>query len=287
MRDLDDRGAALAQHVAEAVRARVAAAQDRDAQALRAQLGRRHGQAGDAPVLLHEVLHGEVHAGQLGARQRERPVALGAGGEHERVVAGAQLLERDVAADGDAEGELDALGDELLDAAIDQVLLELEVGDAVAQQAAGAVVALVHGHRVAGARELLRRGEAGRARADDADGMARARRGRLRRDPALLPGALDDRPLDLLDRDGVVVDREDAGLLAGRRAELAGQLGEAVGGVQALARLLPVAAVHEVVPVGDEVAERAARWQNGTPHDMQRRACSRTSPSGACRCTSR
>ena len=45
---------------------------------------------------------------------------LGAGGEHERVVAPAQLAERHVGADVHAEGELDALGDELLDAAVDQ-----------------------------------------------------------------------------------------------------------------------------------------------------------------------
>ncbi len=38
----------------------------------------------------------------------------------------------------------------------------------------------------------------------------------------------------------------------------AGELGEVVRRVQPLDRLAPVFAVHEVVPVGDEVAERAA-----------------------------
>src|SRR6185369_11006399 len=68
---------------------------------------------------------------------------------------------------------------------------------------------------------------------------------------------------DVLDGDGVVVDVEDAGLLAGSGADAAGELGEAVGRVQALDRLAPAAAVHEVVPVGDDVPERAALVTEG------------------------
>ena len=46
--------------------------------------------------------------------------------------------------------------------------------------------------------------------------------------------------------------------LAGRRAERAGELREVVGGVQPVDGLAPPVPVHEVVPVGDQVAERAA-----------------------------
>ena len=52
---------------------------------------------------------------------------------------------------------------------VDVLLLQLEVGDAVAQQAADRVVALVHGDRVPGAGELLRGGQPGRAGADHGD----------------------------------------------------------------------------------------------------------------------
>ena len=82
--------------------------------------------------------------------------------------------------------------------------------------------------------------------------------GGTRRDPALVPGPVDDLDLDLLDRDRVLVDAEHARRLARRRAEPAGELGEVVGGVQPLDRVAPVVAVDEVVPVGDQVAERAA-----------------------------
>src|SRR5206468_2020117 len=105
--------------------------------------------------------------------------------------------------------------------------------------AAGAIVAFVDGHRVAGACELLGAGEARRARADDADAVpGREARG-LGRDPALVECALRDRQLDLLDRDGVVVDGEDARLLTGSRTELAGELGEVVRAVEALRRAQP------------------------------------------------
>ena len=57
-----------------------------------------------------------------------------------------------------------AFGLHLRDAAVDVMLLHLEVGNAVAQQAAGLGVFLVDVNVVAGARELLRAGQARRAR---------------------------------------------------------------------------------------------------------------------------
>ena len=96
--------------------------------------------------------------------------------------------------------ELDALGAHLRDAAVDGEFLELEVGNAVAQQAADARRLLEHRDGVAGARQLLRAGEPGGARADDGDALAAVMRGDLRLDPAFGPAALDDRVLDRLDR---------------------------------------------------------------------------------------
>ena len=112
---------------------------------------------------------------------------------------------------------------------------------------------------MARAAELLRGGQAGRAGADDRDRAAGLDRGRARDDPALVEGAVDDRDLDLLDRDGVALaDLQHARGLARRRAQPPGELREVVGGVQLIDRLAPAVAVDEVVPVRDEVAERAA-----------------------------
>src|SRR5206468_6413771 len=83
-------------------------------------------------------------------------------------------------------------------------------------------------------------------------------RGNLGRHPALTPGVIDDVLLDVLDRDRVVVDVEDARLLAGGGADAAGELREVIRRVQPVDRLAPAAPVHEVVPVGDDVPERAA-----------------------------
>ena len=63
---------------------------------------------------------------------------------------------RNVLADFGIGDELHAFGGHLLEAAIDDVLLQLEFGNAVAQQSADAVVFLVDRDRVAGAAQLLR-----------------------------------------------------------------------------------------------------------------------------------
>ncbi len=65
--------------------------------------------------------------------------------------------------------EGDAFGFHLRDAAVDQVLLHLEVGNAVAQQPAGLGVLLEDMNVVSGARQLLGGGQAGGAGADDGD----------------------------------------------------------------------------------------------------------------------
>src|SRR5581483_1133061 len=125
-----------------------------------------------------------------------------------------------VGAHVDAEAELDALVGELRDPALDDVLLDLEVRDAEAQQTAAGLVPLEQGHRMSGAIELLRAGETRRARAHDGDRAAGALARRLGDDPALLPRAVDNRELDLLDRDRVaLLDLEHARGLARRRAE--------------------------------------------------------------------
>src|SRR6185369_3655801 len=180
---------------------------------------------------------------------------------------GVELLLELVAADGDADVDArlegDALGRHLQHAAVDQVLLHLEVGNAVAQQSADAVVALEERHVVAGARELLRARHAGGPGADHGDLLAGLLFRQLGHDPAFLEGVVDDVLLDVLDRDRVVVDVEDAGFLARRRTDAAGEFGEVVRRVQALDRVLPAVPIDEVVPVGNDVPERATLVAEG------------------------
>jgi hypothetical protein len=64
---------------------------------------------------------------------------------------------------------------------------------------------------------------------------------------------------DLLDGDRIFVDAQYASRLAGRGANPAGELWEVIRGVQPLQRFLPLIAIYEVVPVGDDVPQRAPR----------------------------
>src|SRR5688572_14629239 len=112
---------------------------------------------------------------------------------------------------------------------------------------------------MAGARKLLRASETRGAGADHRHLLAGLARGRLRRHPARFPRAVDDGVLDRLDADRVGVDAQHARFLTRRGADPAGELGEVVGRVQRVDRALPVAAIHQVVPVRDDVVHRAAR----------------------------
>ena len=258
---------------AHAVAAGVAAADDDDVLALGVD-GVLQLVAGVGAVLLRQQLHGEVHAVQLAPRYRQVARLLGAAGQQHGVEVLHQLRSRhgflgqvgDLgagafarhAAHQHAGAEGHALGLHLRHALVDVRLVELEVGDAVAQQAADAVVLLEQGHGVAGARQLLRRRQAGRAGADHGDFLAGLTQRRARHHPALGPGAVDDGVLDRLDAHRVVVDVQHAGRLARRRADAAGELGEVVGAVEHVEGVLPVAPVHQVIEVRNDVVDRAA-----------------------------
>jgi hypothetical protein len=157
--------------------------------------------------------------------------------------------------------ELDALLFHDGDAAVDDPLFDLVVGDAVSEKATDPIVLLEDDRRVPGPVELLRRGEPGGPAPDDRNLLARTllRRCRPGDDPTLLESPVDDGELYLLYGHGLVVDGEDARGLARGRAEHPSELREVVGLVQAVYGLLPVLAVDEVVPVGDQVAQGAAR----------------------------
>src|ERR1017187_1272978 len=117
---------------------------------------------------------------------------------------------------------------------------------------------LEDGDGVAGTVELRGGGQAGGAGADHRDFLARAHLGRLGQHPALLPTALDDRELDVLDRDGRAVNAEHARALAWRRTYAAGELRKIIRLVQTLERLAPEPAVDEIVPLRDQVVDGAA-----------------------------
>ena len=166
--ELGDRQRALADRGADAVRAGVAAADDDDVLAAgedRQDVAERL--VADAAVLLGQEIHGEMDAVELAAGDRQVARLLGAAGERDRVVAVEQLgRSASSMPTWTLQWKMTPSASICGDAPVDVALLHLEVGNAVAQQAAGVGVLLVDVDVMAGAARAAgrRRGPPGPSR---------------------------------------------------------------------------------------------------------------------------
>ena len=205
-----------------------------------------------------QEVEGEVDAVQLAAWNLHIARHAGADGHHDGVVTVTQVIPRDVLANFHVGAEAGAFGLHLLDTAVEQTLLKLEVRDAVTHQTTDGVVLLVDDDSVASAGELLCGGEAGRAGADDGDRLVGQTLRRQRLDVVQIPCLIDDGLLVKLDHGRRLVDAEHAGLLAQGRADAAGDFGEVVGHGQTVVGVFPLALTDQVVPLGNQVTQRAS-----------------------------
>src|SRR6266481_9434402 len=112
-------------------------------------------------------------------------------------------------------------------------------------------------------RKLLSACKSRGSRTHDRDALSRLARGRQRRDPFFRPCVIDNVLLDQLDRDGIVVDVQDAGFFARRGTNSAGELRKVIGRVQPVDRLAPPAAIDEIVPIRNDVPEWATLVAEG------------------------
>jgi hypothetical protein len=158
-----------------------------------------------------------------------------------------------VFADVRAGDELDTLIGHLRHAPVDQMLLHLEIRNAVAQQSTDAVALFEEGHGVPGARQLLCGSHAGGTAADDRNAFAGAFHGKFGPDPALLEGLIDDGALDHFNTNRRLVDAENAGGLARGGADATGEFGKVIRRMQNADGLAPAVAVHQVVPIGNQI----------------------------------
>ena len=254
---------ALAHRGAHAVHGGIAAADHRHVLAGGIQgavVEGRHGVAQALAVRGGQVVERRLHVVEAGTRQLEVARLVDAGGDQQGVMALAQFAQGHVASDVAVQvvahaGVLDQLG-----AALDHVLFELEIRDAVDQQAADPVVAVVDGHLVALAAQLLGGRQAGRTGADDADRLAALAQRLDRLHPALLPGGVGDVLLDRADGDGAVAGLLDDAVAFAEpvlRADPAADLREVVGRLADLVGLLEPARGSQHQPVGDVVMHRA------------------------------
>src|SRR5437660_299503 len=111
---------------------------------------------------------------------------------------------------------------------------------------------------MAGAAELLARGQPRWSCTDDGHALSGAQLRRFWPDPALLKCPFDDCFFNLLDRHGRLVDAQYAGSFARGGADAPGKFGKVVGRVQHADGFAPAIAVDQVVPVWDDIADWTA-----------------------------
>src|SRR6266516_4837204 len=268
--ELRHRFRAVAVRGADAVRARVASADHDDMFVGRPEV--LHALVScDAPVLQRQELHREMHAVELAAGNRQVARLLGSAGEYDCVEVGLHLpgvagvrgqigdaLPGAPLADEDTGTEHHAFSLHLIDPAVDQPLLHLEIGYPVAQKTTDPVVFFEQRDVVPGARELLGASEPRRTGAHHRDFLSGLVLGRLWPYPAFLERLVDDRVLDRLDADRVVIDAQHARVLTRSRTDAAGELGKIVGGMQRLDGALPILPVDEIVEIRNDVVDRAS-----------------------------
>ncbi len=219
--------------------------------------------AGNAPVLLRQETHGLLDASQLAPRNGEIACLLRAARQKHGVIVLLKVENGDGYADIHVAMEGNALGLHLRHTTLDDVLFELEIGNAVAKQPARHRVLFIHMDVVTGSRELLGRSEAGWTRAHNGDALTRLPLRRLGDDPALIEGPVGDGALDAFDRDRHILDVQRAGRLARSGANPARHFREVICGMQIARRRVPLPVIDEVVPIGDLVVNRTAAMAIG------------------------
>ncbi len=108
------------------------------------------------------------------------------------------------------------------------------------------------------ARQLLRAGQACRSRTNHGDFFACFLRGDLWGDPTFFPALVDDGVLNGFDTNSIVVDVEGTGGFARGGTNSTCELRKVVGRMQNIQGAAPVLAVDQIIPIGNDVVNRAA-----------------------------
>ena len=205
-----------------------------------------------------EEVHGEHDPLGLPSGHWQVPGLAGPAGQNHPVVLLQQLLGGDGAAHVHVTPEFHPRLLHEGNAAVNDLLVQLHIGNAVAQQSAGAIVALEHRDKVASLVKQQRRRQPGRAAAHHGHPLARAHLGGLPAHQAMGKSVLNDLALIVLGGDRLTVFPAGAGRLTQSRTHPGGELGQTVGATEADICLLPVAVVHQIVDLRHQVVEWTA-----------------------------
>jgi len=196
-----------------------------------------------------------VDAVEVGTRNLQPSRLFRPAGETYRVVVVQQVTGRQILACLDLREKLYSLFLHQADAPVDNVLLQLEIRDAVAKQSPYAVGFLQHRHRMPEAVQPLGSGQPRGPRADYYDALVGANRRRSGHHPTLLETSLYYGQLELADGHRLFVDVQGTGRLARRWTHTTRELGKAVALLQHFEGLPPATCTDQRVLGRDEATE--------------------------------
>ena len=252
-------GCAVAVGCADAVASRVAAADDEHLLvfAVDDALG-RDGNAFKQAVLLSEQLEGEMYAFEVTPFYRQIARSLRSYGNADGIERIHYILGKDLFPHHGVDLKAHAFLLHKADAAVDDVLAQLEVGYAEAEQAARQLVFLEDGHLVAFMVKTVGNGQSCRSAADYGNALAVSlRHDRLHE--AFAECSLNDCYLVLSYCDRLVAAQlQHAAFLAKGRADPAGKLRKVARLRKQVIGFAPQSAIEEVLPLGLLIAQRTS-----------------------------
>ena len=212
---------------------------------------------GTAAVLLAEEVHCQVDAVEIGPRNIEHSWLFRTAGEAYGVVVLQQVVSGQILAGLHLREKLDSLFLHQADAPVEDVLLQLEIRDAVAKQSPDTIGLLQHRYRMPEAVQPLGSGQPRGPRPDHGDPLAGTDRWGPGEHPALFEAPLDHGQLELPDGHRLVVNGQGTGEFAGRWTHATSDLRKAVTLLQHFERFPPAASTQQRVLGWDETAQRA------------------------------
>ena len=198
-----------------------------------------------------------MDAAQVASRNTEVPRRACAHGKQHDVEGPLQVLGRQIVADRNARFKANAFATKLVYSSVNNPFFKLEIGDPVPEYAAGPVGFFKHRDRMPQPPQFLGGRYSRWARSDNGHLLSGFALGRPGNDPSLLEGIFNDRKFNLFDSHGAIVDRKRTACFARSRTDASRYFRKVIGHFKPPECFLPLAAVHKVVPFGNEVIDRA------------------------------
>ena len=203
-----------------------------------------------------QEIHRKEDIPGIPARRLNIPGIGRAARQHDPVILLFQFLRRDVPSHVHAGLKDHSFCLHQTDPAIQDLFLQLHVGNAVAQKSPDPVLPFIHGDQMSPPVQLLRRRQTGRTAPDDRHGFAGTHFRRLWQHPSTGKCVLDDGFLIFLCGHRLPVQIAGAGSFTESRADSGSKFRKTVSLRKPLVGLLPVPAVNQIVCLRYQIVKR-------------------------------